>query len=342
MTHADAGPVAGEVRRARADLGVELPPHEVGLESLSAVQISALRILSGARGDHAAAPRRRRTAAHGRPRVGHLFVCGFFLGALPFTLFALSETRISSALAGIGNAATPIATVLATMAILPGSGRPVGGSSRWASGSSGSSRSCSRGRRPTGPTSSASRWPSGGASYGIGWTYNRRFLSGVDLGGLSQPAATLLTALVLMVPVTLGWASLQPEGLAACGPTTRRMPARGCGCPSCARSCSASWGRASPTSLQFDVVRGAGPVIGSTITYLIPVVSVLLGVLVLGERLGPWQVVGFVVVLGAAFVINWRPRPPEVAAVREREQAQATPSRSTASAVTLSRRRPPG
>jgi len=55
----------------------------------------------------------------------------------------------------------------------------------------------------------------GGASYGIGWTYNRRFLSGVDLGGLSQPAATLLTALVLMVPVVLGWAWGQPEGLAA-------------------------------------------------------------------------------------------------------------------------------
>ncbi|HQW73791.1 MAG TPA: EamA family transporter, partial [Ornithinibacter sp.] len=55
-------------------------------------------------------------------------------------------------------------------------------------------------------------------------------------------------------------------------------------------------------------------------TYLIPVVSVLLGVLVLGERLGPWQIVGFVIVLGAAFVINQKPRTPEAATVREREQ----------------------
>ena len=64
-------------------------------------------------------------------------------------------------------------------------------------------------------------------------------------------------------------------------------------------------------TLQFDVVRGAGPVIGSTITYLIPVVSVVLGVLVLGEHLGPWQIVGFVIVLGAAWVINRKPRPAE-------------------------------
>ena len=80
-------------------------------------------------------------------------------------------------------------------------------------------------------------------------------------------------------------------------------------------------------TLQFDVVRGAGPMIGSTITYLIPVVSVLLGVLVLGETLGPWQVVGFVVVLGAAFVINRRPRPPQVAAAREGEHAVGAPTR---------------
>ena len=74
---------------------------KVGLEALTAVQISALRILSGAvvlLGLLFARGGRLPTGA----RVwGHLLVCGFFLGALPFTLFALSETRISSALAGV-------------------------------------------------------------------------------------------------------------------------------------------------------------------------------------------------------------------------------------------------
>ena len=67
--------------------------------------------------------------------------------------------------------------------------------------------------------------------------------------------------------------------------------------------------------------------IGSTITYLIPVVSVLLGVLVLGEHLGPWQLVGFAIVLGAAFVINQRPasRPTSVATASE-PCAEATAS----------------
>ena len=44
--------------------------------------------------------------------------------------------------------------------------------------------------------------------------------------------------------------------------------------------------------LQFDVVRGAGATVSTTVTYLIPVVSVVLGVLVLGEHLAWPQLVG--------------------------------------------------
>jgi len=59
---------------------------------------------------------------------------------------------------------------------------------------------------------------------------------------------------------------------------------------------------------QFDVVRAAGTVVSSTVTYLIPVVSVVLGVLVLGERLGAAQLLGFGIVLTAALLINRVPR----------------------------------
>jgi drug/metabolite transporter (DMT)-like permease len=57
-------------------------------------------------------------------------------------------------------------------------------------------------------------------------------------------------------------------------------------------------------SFQYDVVRAAGPTVGSSVTYLIPVVSVALGVLVLGERLAWPQFVGAAVVLGAAVLIG--------------------------------------
>ena len=59
---------------------------------------------------------------------------------------------------------------------------------------------------------------------------------------------------------------------------------------------------------QYDVVRAAGTVVSSTVTYLIPVVSVVLGVLVLGERLGAAQLAGFAVVLVAAVLVSRAPR----------------------------------
>ena len=295
---------------------------KVGLESMSAVQISALRIVCGVVVLATLLLARGGRLPTGSRVWGHLFVCGFFLATLPFTLFALSETRITSALAGIGNAATPIATVLATLAILPGE-RATG------------RRLVAVGVGFVGVVTIMQPWTAtdrpdllgfsmalaGGASYGFGWTYNRRFLSGVDLGGLSQPTATLSTGMALMVPVVLGWALMQPEGLASAWAYGSPDAGTWHWLPLLCVLVLGLVGTGLAYMLQFDVVRGAGPVIGSTITYLIPVVSVLLGVLVLGERIGTTQLAGFAIVLSAAYVINRKPRSPEAVAVRQREQS---------------------
>jgi drug/metabolite transporter (DMT)-like permease len=116
--------------------------------------------------------------------------------------------------------------------------------------------------------------------------------------------------------VTLVWAAGQPAGLDA-------LTAYG------APGTSPGWlplgcvlalgvvGTGFAYVLQFDVVRGAGALVGSTVTYLIPVVSVLLGVLVLREHLGVWQVGGFVVVLVSAWAVNRRPRSVQRVVVAE-------------------------
>ncbi|MEO7061646.1 MAG: EamA family transporter, partial [Lapillicoccus sp.] len=93
---------------------------KIGLESLAPLQIATLRVLSGAVtvlvvGSflRARLPRERRVWLH-------LAVSGLFLASLPFTLFPLGEQRVSSALAGIGNATTPLATVGFTLLLIPG------------------------------------------------------------------------------------------------------------------------------------------------------------------------------------------------------------------------------
>ena len=60
--------------------------------------------------------------------------------------------------------------------------------------------------------------------------------------------------------------------------------------------------------LQFDVVRAAGVVVSTTVTYLIPVVSVLPACSSWASTSGPSRSLGFAVVLVAAWVINAKPR----------------------------------
>ena len=185
---------------------------KIGLQALAPVQISTLRIVSGAATVLLTAlVMGVRLPPWGRV-WGHLFVAGLVLCSVPFTLFPFGEERVSSALAGIGNATTPLSAVLFTMLLLP----------------------ADRVDRRTvlavvagfvGVVVIMQPWEStgrpdavgfamtllAGASYGLGWTYVKRFLAKDDIGGLGMPAAQLLMGAAQMLAVTLVWWWLHRE-----------------------------------------------------------------------------------------------------------------------------------
>jgi len=236
---------------------------------------------------------------------GHLVVSGIFLSVLPFSLFALGEERVSSALAGIGNATTPVAAVFFALALLPSdrlSPRKLAAVIVGFVGVVVIMQPWESAGRPDllgfGMTLVA------GASYGLGWTYNRRFLGQADLGGLSQPAALLSVGSVLMVPVLGVW-WLANRHTYATPWTGHADPAgRGALLPVLAILALGIVGTGLAYMLQFDVVRGAGATVSTTVTYLIPVVSVVLGVVVLDEHLAWPQLLGAGIVLVSAVVIG--------------------------------------
>ena len=89
---------------------------KVGLEALSPIHVAfgrqalgAVALLILAVVTRVRLPRDRRTWAH-------LFVVGLLLNSVPSTLFALGETHVSSVVAGIINAVTPLATIVAMFA----------------------------------------------------------------------------------------------------------------------------------------------------------------------------------------------------------------------------------
>jgi len=280
---------------------------KIGLRSLAPLQISGLRILSGA-----SVLLLLLTASRGRlPRDlrtwGHLMVTGFFLGSLPFSLFALGEERVSSALAGIGNSITPIATVLLSLLLLPtdkiGARKIIGVLIGFVGVLVIMQPWQSQGRPDLlgfGMTLVA------GMSYGLGWTYTKRFLSGRDFGGLTLPTAQMLVSAGQMLVALMVWWLTQRDNLSLAAPWSLHANIAGGSAfwPLLAVLALGVVGTGIAMSFQYDVVRAAGPTVGTSVTYLIPVVSVALGVLVLGERLQWPQFAGAAVVLGAAILIG--------------------------------------
>ena len=280
---------------------------KVGLRSLAPLQISGLRIFSGAAVLIILLTASGDRLPHDRRLWAHLMVTGFFLGALPFSLFALGEERISSALAGIGNSITPIATVLFSLLLLRGDrigARKIVGVIIGFVGVLVILQPWQSQGRPDllgfGITLVA------GMSYGLGWTYTKRFLGRADFGGLTLPAAQMLTSAGQMLVALMLWWLTQRTHLALAAPWSVHADTAGGSVvlPVLAVLVLGVVGTGIAMSFQYDVVRAAGPTVGASVTYLIPVVSVVLGVMVLGERLQWPQFAGAAVVLCAAVLIG--------------------------------------
>ncbi|WP_440711330.1 DMT family transporter [Herbiconiux sp. YIM B11900] len=66
--------------------------------------------------------------------------------------------------------------------------------------------------------------------------------------------------------------------------------------------------------LMVALVGEIGPIKATAITYVNPAVAILAGVLVLGEVVTVWTIVGFALVLAGSYLVTRRQRPPAVVA----------------------------
>jgi drug/metabolite transporter (DMT)-like permease len=271
----------------------ELPPLYI---SLGRVAIGALTVLVALLVMRARLPRDPRT-------WGHLTVVGAVGVAMPFTLFAYGEQHVSSVLAGIWNATTPLFVLpIAALAfrtermtarravgigigfvgvlVVLGVWRGIGGSS----------------------LSGQLMCLGAAACYGVAIPYQRRFLSAPGGSGLTVPAGQLITgaAILLVAAPLLAGPPPSPAGLS--GPVVVSILALG------------ALGTGLAFILNFRVIRYAGASTSASVTYLLPVVATVVGVAVLGEELSWYQPVGAAVVLAGVAVsqgaLRWPSQPP--------------------------------
>lgn len=239
----------------------------------------------------------------------HLTVAALLGNAIPWVLFAWGERGGSSSIAGVVNSTTPVWTMV--MALLIGTEKKLGLpkfaglslgvlgtlliAAPWSSASSGSA-------------GSLIAFVVGTISLGASFAYMGKFLAGKGIPPLVL-AASQLTAASALLLIALPFAGLQPIHLQ--WNSALSIVVLGVICTGFAYV------------LNFQLITKDGATAASTVTYLFPVVSVLLGAVVLGEPVG-WPVyVGAVVSLAGVTLVRRKPKvvatpapSPAVAAVK--------------------------
>lgn len=261
---------------------------KIGLHTFAPLQITFGRALFGALAVLAVlAWQRGRLPAWG-PVWGHAAFVGLMTNVIPFSLFGWAETQVSSVLAGLFNAATPLFTALFALVIVPAerltrqraAGLLIGfvgvmvvmGVWRGLSGDLAGSLAC------LGAT----------LCYGIGVPWTRRHLSIRPEGGASIMGAQLLCSTAMMAVLCLAFSR-------SVGPVTTGSVVAVIVLGALATGLAFVW--------MFRVIAIAGSVVSASVTYATPLVSTALGILLLGETVSWNQPVGAVVVLlGAALV----------------------------------------
>jgi drug/metabolite transporter (DMT)-like permease len=217
---------------------------------------------------------------------GHLAVVGTLGTALPFALFAYGEERVSSTLAGIWNATTPL--VVLPMAVWVFRTERM----TWR-------RAAGLGLGFVGVLTILGVWQGvGGAQltgqlmcfgaafcYGVSIPYFKRFASAGVHSGVVLATMQVVVATVVLGVVTPIVAGPPPALTSLSADVIAAVVVLG----------------AVGTGLAFVInthnIRVAGASAASMVTYLIPVVATVLGVLVLDEHVSWYQPVGALVVL---------------------------------------------
>ena len=256
---------------------------KVALGGVSPLQVVWARLVLGALALGIFVAVRREKLPRSIRIWGHMTVLAVTFCVLPFLLFSWAQQHVTSGLASIYNATTPIMTAVMAglllrveklaavqlLGILVGIGGVVVIIAPW------------DGLRFDQSLAAQLAMLGATACYGFSLAYMRRFVSNTGMSalmfsflniGIAAAIMVVLTPLVVLTPVALnGWivGSLLLLGCLGTGVVY-------------------IWNQ--------NTVRAWGPTRASTVTYITPVVGVALGIVILGERLSWHQPVGAVVV----------------------------------------------
>jgi drug/metabolite transporter (DMT)-like permease len=221
----------------------------------------------------------------------HLWVVALLLNVIPGFLFAYAETEVTSILAGIINAVTPLMTLLAIMVAFreekPKNYQVIGLLIGFVGVLTVLGAWQGLGDNPT---IAVIALLSAVACYGVSYPYSRKFVLPKKLQAESLAAGQLIMGALTLLPLYL------IDGIAEDSYTVG---------PVMAMLALGILGSGFAYIWNFKIMEAAGSAIASTVTYVTPVVAVMVGIIFLGEGVTWYEPVGgLIVLLGAAISQN--------------------------------------
>jgi drug/metabolite transporter (DMT)-like permease len=225
---------------------------------------------------------------------GHITVAALFGNAVPYLLFAVAKQTVDSSTAGIINATTPLWTVLLALAVrhqksvtswqaaglIVGFGGALLIFAPWGSSSSVAS-------------AGGLECLAASVSYAISYIYMDRYVARRGLSPVTLSACQLLIASI-MLAVTLAIVGAQaPHFTAVSVAGVVILGVIGTGIA---------------YVLNYQIITSEGATVASTVTYLLPVVAIVLGVLVLGEDITAMVLAGIALVLAGVALTRHHPK----------------------------------
>jgi drug/metabolite transporter (DMT)-like permease len=256
---------------------------KLAIRGFSPVEITFGRLALGAAVLFAVVLARREPVPRSRRLWAHIAVAALFGNAVPYLLFAVAEQTVDSSTAGIINATTPLWTVVLALAVRhqrsvtawQGAGLIVGFGGALLIFA---------------PWESASGLASAGAfeclaasvSYAISYIYMDRYLAQRGMSPVTLAACQLLAATVMLAIALAVSGARTPHFTAVSVASLVILGVIGTGVA---------------YVLNYQIITNEGATMASTVTYMLPVVAIVLGVVVLGETVTAMVLAGISLVL---------------------------------------------
>jgi drug/metabolite transporter (DMT)-like permease len=225
-------------------------------------------------------------------RPGPFLCLALLNNVIPFSLIFTGQTQIGAGLASIFYATTPLWTILVANLLTTDEKLSAAKLAGVGLGIAGAAIMIGPGLRSDlgGPAWAKLAVIGAAISYGFGVVYAKRFR---DITPSVVATGQLTASTVLMLPIVFFLYS--PRAIVTSSMTIWA-----------AVSVLAVFTTAFAFILYFNLIASAGATNASLVTLLVPVSAILLGVLVLGERLEPFEFAGMALIMASLIIIDGR------------------------------------